>query len=81
MTTSTINGKIFTYYSIGDRFTYNGEQYLLAQMEPYKITLINLRNGNRWEDPIFVGRAHRVTKKELRKLTGRADFSYLEPEK
>lgn len=65
-------------YHVGQRFThYNGE-YILANTNFKTISLISLRNGNRWSNPIKVANVHAITGKEMRQLTRSGEFKPIE---
>lgn len=57
-------------YSVGQRFktTYD-EEYILAQVDLRKVTMISLSNGNRYEDPIDVDDPQRITREDLNKIS------------
>ena len=63
------------FFKIGDIFSIESapelqEFYILSQTEPYKVALINLREGNRYEDPIKVKDVAHITLEELKQITG-----------
>lgn len=41
-------------YSRGNRFKFKGDEYILARVGEGVCALINLRNGNRFSDPVTV---------------------------
>ena len=62
-------------FKIGDIFSIDSEIeiqdfYMLSQIGPNKVALINLREGNRYEDPIEVEDATHITLEELKQITG-----------
>ena len=55
---------------VGDRFKHgSGEEYILAQPEPYKVCLISLTWGNRWCKAVEVEDYDRINQHELDKIT------------
>lgn len=61
----TINNDIF--YHIGQIFEYkSGELYILSEIDSaYRVALICLNDGRRWEDSKYVGDLSRITKDEM----------------
>jgi|GEM_PF-6706973 len=62
-------------FKIGDIFSIESAQelqefYMLSQTEPYKVALVNLREGNRYKDPIKVKDVAHITLEELKQITG-----------
>ena len=62
-------------FKIGDIFSIDSEIdiedfYMLSQTGPSKVALINLREGNRYEDPIEVEDVTHITSEELKQITG-----------
>ncbi len=59
---------------IGQRYLhkdgYSGyfETYLLAQVDAFKIALIDLQSGNRWSNPVVVKNPEGITEKELDRI-------------
>ena len=64
-------------YSIGDRFSLDGDEYILCSVVPNKINLINLKSGNRWTSR-SVEVKHSITTTEFKELTGDFDFKKIE---
>lgn len=65
-------------FKIGDIFSIESapelqEFYMLSQTEAYKVALVNLREGNRYEDPIKVKDVAHITLEELKQITGIAE--------
>ena len=65
-------------FKIGDIFSIESapelqEFYMLSQTEPYKVALINLREGNRYEDPTKVKDVSHITLEELKQIIGIAE--------
>ncbi len=63
-----------TTYSIGDRFVYNGEKYILARFKTDVVSLIPLASGNRWQDPTAVKNDNEITQSEFDKICGNDKF-------
>jgi len=58
------------FYSIGDRFMRNNEEVILTQVQPNRICLISLSDGNRIKDPIEVKLPLKITQSELDQIAG-----------
>lgn len=59
-------------YKLGERFerTRTGERYILAQVDAYSISLINLRTGNRRSESVKVVDPHAITEEEFIDIAG-----------
>jgi len=53
---------------MGVRFIDDDEEYILAHLGNNLMSLINLKTGNRWKDPVKVEEITNVTNKELQLL-------------
>jgi hypothetical protein len=42
------------YYTVGECFLIDGSYYILSSIDFNKIVCINLKNGNRWTEPLEV---------------------------
>jgi len=64
-------------YSIGDRFVLDegciGGDYVLAQVLPREVCLINIEDGNRLNNPVTVDNPLQITTSEYRKIAYRKD--------
>lgn len=77
------NGYVFTWekaeetYCRGERFAIDGSpgKYLLAQVGMDAMVLVDLREGNRYEESIVVGLVTKVTRDEMLRMTGGNTFS------
>jgi hypothetical protein len=47
-----------------------GDLYILAHVEDEKVALISLNEGNRWDDPVEVGRFGDITPEEFDLICG-----------
>jgi len=56
--------------SIGDRFLILGESYILAQTGPRLVSLVSLKEGNRWEEGKIVLDVCRITMEEFTSMLG-----------
>lgn len=56
---------------IGDRFSYSGELYILAQADSFALALINLKDGNRWVNKVECKDPYNVSKKEFAQISRR----------
>lgn len=61
-------------YSIGDRFSLDGEEYILCCVAHKEINLICLEDGSRWDNPVKVNNARSIKRNEFKQLTG--DFNF-----
>jgi len=52
-------------FHIGQRFYHDQDVYILAQVMPLRVALINLQTGNRWSDPVAVQNVQAITSEEL----------------
>lgn len=61
-------------YQCGDRFTSRvcGTEYILSQVAPCTVALINLRDGNRWSEGQEVQNPWRLTEDDFKKICGSA---------
>jgi len=63
--------------SIGNRFYFvptdkvKKEQYILVQSESNYVCLINLQNGNRWNNAVFVNHPNNLTPGEWAEVSNR----------
>jgi cellobiose phosphorylase len=60
-------------YKLGQRFLSqngNGSEYLLANTEPNKVNLINLKTGRRLSTSVVVDNTDEISENEFRKLVG-----------
>jgi hypothetical protein len=57
-------------YKIGDKFLGFFGTYLLTQVSPYKVCLIDIERGNRYKDPIKVENVYKITKEEMKRIAG-----------
>lgn len=71
-----------TTYNYGQEFEWdNGRtvaRYILAQVDPAKVCLINISNGdkgNRYADPVIVKKISEITEAEFDQITGPTDSS------
>jgi hypothetical protein len=55
---------------IGQRYTKDNEEYILADVEGRRVTLICLEDGNRWTEPILVNRPSSISDDEFRAICG-----------
>jgi hypothetical protein len=60
-------------YRFGQRFRKIGyvEDYILAQVAPFSVCLINLDTGHRFTDPVVVNSVYKITQEEFKKLSDR----------
>ena len=61
-------------YSIGDRFVYEGDKYLLAQIGTGKVTMVNLASGNRFGDAVAIFRPGDISSQEFCKIVPQDEF-------
>ena len=63
--------KLETVYKIGDKFKIEGYSgtFILAQVKVSHCSLINLSNGNRFQDSIKVRDVRNVTQEELNEMS------------
>ena len=64
-------------YKIGQRFVENdsNDEYILAQVDYFKVCLIALNNGNRYVEPVEVNKPYNITEKEFKKITSGDKFT------
>ena len=70
-------------YHIGQRFRVlqlsSSDTYMLCQVGPRKVCLINLRSGNRRREAVLVKDIEAITKEEFEKIAGIApEFELVE---
>lgn len=65
-------------YSIGDRFSFYGDKYILSCVDVNEVNLINLQDGERWNDPVKVNEIRSITSTEFKQLTGDYNFKKIE---
>jgi hypothetical protein len=63
------------HVSIGQKFKIRGQRYILAQVDAGIVTLIHLKNGNRFRDPQKVACPQRLTAQEWYLISGMDVFS------
>lgn len=49
---------------LGSKFERNGEYYLLACIAQCRVVLIDINGGNRWSEPVTVGRVDWLSRAE-----------------
>lgn len=52
----------------------DGQVFILAQVEQQKVSLISLRDGNRWAAPVEVGDITRLTAEEWKAVCAEEKF-------
>lgn len=57
-------------HTIGTRYRIDGNTYLLSQIEPNKVCMIQLSTGNRLSDPIFIDNIRLITNKDIKEMIG-----------
>jgi hypothetical protein len=57
-------------YRIGQIFYYGGMRYLLCQVAFQQVCLIDLSNGNRWQDGVAVQDPNGITQGEFLRCCG-----------
>ena len=57
-------------FSIGQKFSIGGVEYILAQPIANMVCLISLKGGNRFRDPTYVKEAHKVSAEVMRSIAG-----------
>jgi len=66
-------------YVCGQRFLLDDkEEYILSQVEPSKMCLIYLKDGNRYQEPILVKDMSKITREEFRLITMGDNFTLKE---
>jgi|SRR5690606_2039480 len=65
-------------HKIGNRYQYEGEDYILACVDNKKIALISLEDGNRWTNPISVNLVDNISEDEWDRITEGEPFQLLE---
>lgn len=69
-------------YTRGDRFILDndskGEEYILAALDNNYVTLISLKDGNRWFLSQQVKDVFHISKAEFSKISDGSDFTKLE---
>ncbi|KKN72270.1 hypothetical protein LCGC14_0412210 [marine sediment metagenome] len=65
-------------HRLGDRYTDEGEEYILAQVAPDNCCLISLKDGQPRRPLIEVGNAYKVTQSELQLMTGGWEFTKID---
>jgi len=71
-------------YWIGQRYKYKykregkDQEYLLAQVDYSKVALINLRNGNRWGNPVEIVLHEDISIKEWERICSGGEFEVKE---
>lgn len=63
--------------AIGARVSIDGHEHILAQVEPEKVALISLEDGNRHCDPIKVGNIYNLTSSEWSQVSVDYDYKVL----
>jgi len=58
----------------GEKYTYNGEHYILAQVGVFMVCLVCIEDGNRWEDPIGVVCYENITPEEWESISTEGKF-------
>lgn len=68
-------------YKVGQRFCMNGvlQEYLLASVEPKRVALIGLQEGNRWRTPCMVRNVDKITVAEMKVIAGEWNKYTLNP--
>ena len=66
-----------TEYSIGNTFCRLNSDFLLAQVQTFKVCLICLETGNRFKDPVSVCDPRRITEEEFEKIVDGNTFKKL----
>lgn len=61
---------VFKFYKRGSRFKIYSEEYILAGLDYRLASLISLKTGNRWTNPVTVQNSQIVTAKEFEKICG-----------
>lgn len=59
---------------IGDRIYIEGEEYIIALATSNAILFINLEDGTRWDDPVFVKDSRRIKRKKITEIVGDAEW-------
>lgn len=65
-----------TQYRVGMLVKNGYEVYLVANVDHFKIALINVESGNRWTNPVIVGDWELITTSEWDKITGNDPSSF-----
>lgn len=66
-------------YKIGDRFkkiNSDPDEYILANVDGKRVTLINLNNGNRWLDPVELRIFDTITPDEWKLITDNQEYKF-----
>jgi len=63
---------------VGQRYILdnNEEEFILAQVESSKVSLISLTHGNRWNDPIEVKNIYDISPEEFKEICFHVKFKF-----
>jgi hypothetical protein len=61
-------------HKLGNRYLYQGDEFILARVGINEVNLISLYNGNRWSDNIKVKDTDYITQNEFKILVGNFEF-------
>jgi hypothetical protein len=56
-------------FKIGQRFKLGGHEFMLVQSEPWKVCLVNLKDGNRFYDTQLISNPLAITHEEMELIT------------
>lgn len=69
-------------YHVGDTFIYlhpnikKPSYYMIVTPQFKKVSLINLKDGNRWDNEISINHPWKITEKEFKNLVGKRNIQY-----
>lgn len=67
-------------HMMGNRYTRNNCEYILAQTDIGQFALICIKGhdiGNRWNDPVNVNNVYQISEKEFESITGKNTFKLI----